>query len=352
VHLNPLTIPAAIYGGIITVRNLAYDLRPGLSHRVPAPVICIGNLTTGGTGKTPMTACLAQHLSRQGFHPAIISRGYGRRQEKETRWLGPGNPPDSRSPELYGDEALMLHRQLPQIPIVLDGDRLRAARTAIRNFRTDLILMDDGFQHRRLHRDFNLLMIDSQRMFGNRRLLPAGPLREPLLTALERADAVVFNKFDARHPRFLEEAAPVFTRVPARRIFRSRYIVRDFTNPLSQVPLSAEQLRDITPLVACAGLGNNDYFFSQLHRLGINPEKTVPFRDHHAYDQGDLLRLKRLTKPAGRLLTTAKDAVKLIRLGRKMREQEFLNRLLVLEIELEIDRPDAFFRLFQSLVKT
>ncbi|NPA24511.1 MAG: tetraacyldisaccharide 4'-kinase, partial [Deltaproteobacteria bacterium] len=229
---NPLAIPAAIYGSAIAGRNLLYDLRPGLSHRLPVPVICIGNLTTGGTGKTPMTAFLARYFSRQGLHPAIISRGYGRKQAKETRWLGPENPPDDKSPELYGDEALMLHQQLPQIPIVLDGDRIRAARTAIRIFGSDLILMDDGFQHRRLHRDFNLVMIDSQRMFGNRRLLPAGPLREPM-SALERADAVIFNKFDARHPRFLAEAAPVFSRVPARRIFCARYSVRNFTCPLN-----------------------------------------------------------------------------------------------------------------------
>jgi len=340
---NPLVIPAAAYQTVISLRNLAYDLFPGLSQALPVPVICIGNLTVGGTGKTPMVARLAEYFAENGIKPAILSRGYGRREGRTALVIPPGPLADNLDPARLGDEALMLKQMLPDIPLVLDRDRVRGGQTALECFQPDLLLMDDGFQHRRLRRTFNLVMIDGQRMFGNRRLLPAGPLREPL-SALERADAVVINKTERFKFRSAAAAAPVLARVPAAKIFFSGYRISRLRNPTDGTNHRPEELKPHSALYACAGLANNDYFFDLLRQSGLRLKKTMTFGDHHDYQAKDLEKLAGMAA-GGRLLTTAKDAVKLVRLAQDLGRQKFLENLRVCEIELMIGDEERFFDL-------
>ncbi|MBN2705080.1 MAG: tetraacyldisaccharide 4'-kinase [Deltaproteobacteria bacterium] len=337
-------IPTLIYRSLMAGRNLLYDLLPALSQAVDIPVICVGNLSTGGTGKTPMTAYLADYFQAQGLNIAILSRGYGRKAARRPQLV---NAATKITPELaaeLGDEALMLRQQLPSIPLVLDGNRVRGARRAGKELSPDLILLDDGFQHRRLRRNFNLLMIDSQKLFGNRRLLPAGPLRETL-QALRRADAIVFNKFDQRQQHFYKEAAEVCNYISARRIFSAAYHFTHFTAGDGR-RRSLLEMQELGPFCACSGLANNDYFFVQLRAHGLLVEETRSFADHHDYRAGDLRELIKLCRDRP-LLTTAKDAVKLSRLART---QKAKIQLWVAEIALIPDREKDFLDLFAAFV--
>ena len=342
------TAPALLYGTFMAGRNTLYDLFPSLSQSVETPVICVGNLTTGGTGKTPMVAFLADYFHNHGLTVAILSRGYGRKENKKPRIITKDSTIDHLTSHQLGDEALMLHQQIPDTALVLDGDRIRGAQTAIKQFAPNLLLMDDGFQHRRLRRNFNLLMIDSQKLFGNRRLLPAGPLREPL-RALQRADAVILNKFDQRHPSFYSEAAEILNYISPKKIFCSSYHFRRFTAADGRGTLNLSEIKNLGPLCACSGLANNDYFFAQLRSLGLQLEETVPFTDHYNYRSTDLKHLMSISGSRP-LITTAKDAVKLKALAGK-KEKTLLQHLWIAEIDLKIDNESAFLKLFKTFIE-
>ena len=336
-----------LYGGFMAGRNALYELIPSLSQAVAIPVICVGNLSTGGTGKTPMVAYLAQHFHMSGLKVAILSRGYGRKDSRTPQVITPNSPLDYLPAQEIGDEALMLHQQIPNATLVLDGDRIRGANTALKKLKADLILMDDGFQHRRLRRNFNLLMVDSQRLFGNRHLLPAGPLRESL-KSLKRADAVVLNKFDLRHPHFYMEAAELLNHIPPSKVFCSSYQFHQFKAANDNRKLSLSALKSMGPLCAFSGLANNDYFFAQLRGAGLELEDSRSFNDHHNYCANDIKTLMNMS--AGRpLITTAKDAVKLKDLAMNS-DEKILQQLWIAEIGLKIENENNFLQLFAPFV--
>ncbi|MCK5539506.1 MAG: tetraacyldisaccharide 4'-kinase [Deltaproteobacteria bacterium] len=329
-------------------RNALYDLIPALSQAVEIPIICVGNLTTGGTGKTPMVAYLANYFHKHGLKIAILSRGYGRKNRQNPKLITKASSINSLAVRELGDEALMLHQQVPDAVLVLDGNRIRGAQAAIKQFSPDLLLMDDGFQHRRLRRNLNLLMIDSQKLFGNHQLLPSGSLREPL-NSLKRADAVIFNKFDQHHPHFYGEAAEVLNHISKDRVFCSSYHLHRFRTADDKTSLSLNEFKKLGPLCACSGLANNDYFFAQLRSRGLQLEDTASFNDHYDYCDSDLKHLMSMsgTRP---LITTAKDAVKLIALAEK-KEAALLEQLWIAEIGLKIDRESTFLELLKPFVR-
>ena len=323
-------------------RNLVYDLRPGLSKAVTIPIICVGNITAGGTGKTPMVAFLTRHYQSRGLRVAILSRGYGRKNKQTQVILTAATKTERLTPDEIGDEALMLRQQLPEAALVLDADRVRGATAIVENDLADLILMDDGFQHRRLRRDFNLIIIDSQRLFGNRQSLPAGPLREAI-SSLKRADAIIFNKFDQRHPDFYSEAATVLNHIAPNRLFCAGYNYQKFTRLADGREKRLDEIKKSGPVCATAGLANNDYFFTQLKTSGLELAAAVPFKDHHVYTRQNLIYLKKLCRERP-LLTTAKDADKL-RLQAAATDEKFMQNIWIAEIELKIDNESSFLAL-------
>ena len=348
-YSNLLTAPALLYGAVMAGRNTLYDLFPALSQPVEIPVICVGNLTTGGTGKTPMVAYLSHYFHKHDLTVAILSRGYGREKEQDPKLITKASTIENQATRELGDEALMLHQQIPDAALVLDSDRVRGAQTAINQLAPDLLLMDDGFQHRRLRRNFNLVMIDSQKLFGNHRLLPAGPLREPL-SALKRADAVVLNKFDQRQPHFYSETAEILSHISPSKVFCSSYHFRRFSAANGSRALSLSEVKKLGPLCACSGLANNDYFFAQLRSRGLQLEETASFTDHHNYRSTDLKRL--MTMSGSRpLITTAKDAVKIKALAKKQ-ELDLLQQLWIAEIALKIDNENTFLKLFEPFIRS
>jgi len=260
-------------------------------HRLPVPVLSVGNIAVGGTGKTPVVEALARAWLARGGAPGILSRGY--------RGGAEGN-----------DEFRLLARRLPEVPHVADrdrragGDRLLALHPEI-----DLVLLDDGFQHRRLARDLDLVLIDATRPFGGGRCLPAGFLREPW-ESLARAQAVLITRSEQvgedllrELEGFLRERFPRLWRGRARRVVEGLRDARGRTMPV------AAGLR----VLALCGLGNPSAFFASLPPLGLDVVLTRRFPDHHRYQPAELDRLRADARAAGAaaLVTTEKDGVKL-----------------------------------------
>ena len=274
--MNPLS---AIYGGVVGARNALYDRGTLRARRLYGPVISVGNLSAGGSGKTPFVMLLSELLKARGIKLDVLSRGYGRRS-KGVRLVDPAGLPQE-----FGDEPLLIARRL-QVPVIVGEDRYEAGRFAESRFGPQLHLLDDGFQHRGLARDFDIVLVTPQD--AKDRLLPGGRLREPL-SALRRADAVVLASGASA------ESFPV----QGGMVWRVRRGI---------VPQNVPQ----RPVVFC-GIARPQSFVLQLRAANIEPVAEAFYRDHHAYGEKDvreLLDLKRRSE-AGGFVTTEKDAVNL-----------------------------------------
>ena len=274
--MNPL---AAIFGVAVGTRNALYDREFLSVRRLQGPVISIGNLSLGGSGKTPFTLLLGELLKARGIPFDILSRGYGRR----TRGVLVVDP--AGSAQEYGDEPLLLGRRLA-VPVVVGEDRFAAGAAAENKFGPQLHLLDDGFQHRRLARDFDIVLITPEDARDH--LLPAGRLREPL-ASLRRADAVVLAS----------GADPASFPLEGKLVWRVRRgIVTD------NLPSR--------PVVFCA-IARPQNFLTQLRMAGVEPAAQALYRDHHAYSESDirdLLRIRTQAEADG-FITTEKDAINL-----------------------------------------
>lgn len=289
-----LAAMAAPYGLAVTARNVAYDCGLLPVARAAVPVISIGNLTLGGTGKTPLVAWTAALLARHGRRPAIVSRGYGA-------------APGERS-----DEAAELAILLPGVPHVADRDRVAAAARAVA-LGADVVVLDDGFQHRRLARDLDIVAVDATDPFGHGRLFPRGLLREPL-RGIARARAVVLTRASsiASERRVAiqdalfahcQHAPPVWAEADHRPV--GLRTADGATRPLAEL--------DGRRVFAFAGIGNPAAFRATLVALGADVVAFRPLPDHHAYTAADLESLAREAASARAVLavTTLKDLVKI-----------------------------------------
>ncbi len=270
---------ASIYGGIVAARNALYDRNVLRSHRLNGAVISVGNLSTGGSGKTPFVILLGELLKSRGINFDVLSRGYGRKSRGRLL-VDPGGLSAQ-----FGDEPLLIARRL-QVPVIVGEDRFDAGVLAESRFGPQLHLLDDGFEHRQLYRNFDIVLVTPQD--ASDRLLPAGRLREPL-GSLRRADAVVLTSGAA------PESFPIHDKL----IWR----VRRGIIPQNVPP---------RPVVFC-GIARPQNFILQLRSANIEPAAEAFYRDHHAYSESDirdLLALKDKSE-AGGFVTTEKDAVNL-----------------------------------------
>jgi tetraacyldisaccharide 4'-kinase len=271
----------------VALRRLGYRVGVLPAVRLSVPVVVVGNITVGGSGKTPLVAALARALAQRGFHPGIVSRGYGRDDEGSEPL---SVRPDS-DPRRVGDEPLLLARA--GYPVVVARDRVAAARALLERHPTcDVILSDDGLQHYRLARNVEIAVIDATRALGNRWMLPAGPLREPP-SRLEEVDAVAILT-----PESAPEL-PVRERAFAMRLVGDRFVRVD--DPLKSAPAAVFARRGVH---AVAGIGHPARFFAHLRARGI-VATPHPFRDHHRFVAGDLA-----IADANAILMTEKDALK------------------------------------------
>jgi tetraacyldisaccharide 4'-kinase len=274
----PLLPLSWLYCAIARLRRIGYRRGWLASERLAVPVILVGNLTVGGTGKTPLVLRLVELLREQGWRPGIITRGYGGRADHWPRAV----QPDS-DPRLVGDEPVLLARR-SACPVVAGPDRVAAGRLAIDAGGCDILVSDDGLQHYRLARDLEIVLIDGQRGLGNGHCLPAGPLREPP-SRLEGVDLVLYKGGAGPGWRMrLRPGALVNLADPGRR-------------------LSLEALRGRV-VRAVAGIGHPEPFFALLEAAGLTIERW-PYPDHHDYVPADAERWR-----GGAVVMTEKDAVK------------------------------------------
>ncbi len=289
--VRALTWPASkVYGAVVRRRRRLHRVGVLSGRRAPVPVVSVGNLTTGGTGKTPMVAWVVGRLKKAGRSPAILTRGYKAKAGKS-------------------DEAEMLWRRTG-VPVVVDPNRAAAAQAAAAAG-ADVLVLDDGFQHLRLRRDLDIVLIDATCPFGHGHVLPRGLLREPL-SALRDADAVVVTRSDLAPPAELEALCRRLAELaPKASLHRAGHVpVAVIVRAGRHLPVSALQGRK-----ACAfcGLGNPEAFFASVAAAGADVVARVAFNDHVDYDAAALERVARAAADASAelLVTSAKDRVKI-----------------------------------------
>ncbi len=332
-----LLLPSLFYAFLQRLRAWLY--RDGVldTKRLSRPVISIGNLAVGGTGKTPVTAYIARLLLAQGLRVAVLSRGYGGNCEGQVRVVSDGHEIFLSADEC-GDEPYLLARTIPGLMVVIGADRYAAGVLAMERLKPDIFLLDDGFQHLRLFRDLNILLLDCTRPFGNGWGLPAGLLREPKCAAL-RADLVI----QTRCPGGAMPAAVV----PDRLHCCARHLLGDALPLAGDDPLPLAGMRG-RKLLAFAGIAEPDGFFEELRNHGLNLVATLDFPDHAVYDAALLGEIMDAFDAcaADFAITTEKDGVKLNALPPGLSEKILLARL-----ELSIDDPTALTAALRNLLQ-
>ena len=301
--LSLLRLLSHPYALILRLRAEAYRLGFLRSYQLPCPVISVGNITLGGTGKTPMVAWIAGYLMQRGLRVAVLSRGYGGSAQGAVHIVSDG----SRvllSPEQAGDEPCQLAGMLPGLMVAIGADRYSAGLKALEELKPDVCILDDGFQHLKLKRDLNVLLLDATQPFAIGFTLPGGLLRESVAAA-GRADLVVYTRSQEGQtgPELFPDKPSCWTKHRFSGI----------------VPLAGSEPLDLATagncrVLAFSGIADPEAFFRGLEQVGVQPVTTLSFPDHTPYGEAEIAAILRL-KVASRstlLLTTQKDAVKLV----------------------------------------
>ncbi|BBO67500.1 tetraacyldisaccharide 4'-kinase [Desulfosarcina alkanivorans] len=305
-----LSVLSILYGGVMGIRALLYRKGVLPSETLPCRVVSIGNLIAGGTGKTPMTIMVAQCIRDLGFRVVVISRGYRGRMEDAGGIVSDAETV-LQGPENAGDEPFLMAGLLKGIPVVVGRRRFDSGMMAVKRFQPDVIVLDDAFQHLRLKRDLNLVLLDSRSPFANGRLLPRGLLREPL-SALKRAHAIVYTRCQDDGLPSGRGALPV-----SRPVFYTDHIpvirrAEPGDGALFREPMDLSALKG-RKTVAFSGLADNRQFFHSLKQAGCELVHAFSFPDHHRYGSGDLKRIAETARKtdADVVATTYKDFVKI-----------------------------------------
>jgi tetraacyldisaccharide 4'-kinase len=298
-----------LYSAAVRLRLLAY--RKGLlkSKSLSALVVSIGNITAGGTGKTPFVAMLSDWAAHNGFRAAILSRGYKGRSKRESLVVSDGQGLTSSVYEA-GDEPILLAKKLPFTPVLISKDRYAIGDLALRLFNSELLLLDDGYQHLSLNRDVNVLLIDAKRRFGNGSMLPLGPLREPL-EGIRRADLIVISRC-SEQDRGDELAELLRETVPGKPVLRSSHLPDQVRFP-STGEARPPQILEGKNIIAFAGIAHPDDFLDMVTGLGAHVVEFKGYPDHHSFGDDDFEELASWSRrpEVDFLLTTEKDWVRI-----------------------------------------
>ena len=324
------------YGSAVRIRNYCFTKGIFKQKQLPCIVISVGNIVAGGTGKTPAVAALATLLQQSGFQVSVLLRGYRRRSSEAVTVVSDG---ENRlcSREESGDEADMLARQLPKTPIIVGKQRYLAGKTTLDRFKSDILILDDGFQHRQLGRDIDILTIDATQPYGTGKLLPRGTLREPP-TAVKRADIILLTRTDGigvqtQHLKTeLNRLAPHLPILESVHRPTNLYWLGD--NP-ENTPFPINALAGKRLLAVC-GIGNPEAFAATLAQYCPQAVELLAFPDHHVYTESDLQQIERCMKQGNAewIITTQKDEQKLIPYATRL-------PIAVLAVELVITDGEA-----------
>jgi tetraacyldisaccharide 4'-kinase len=320
-----------LYGMVVRIRRALYRFHLIRSEKLPCTVISVGNLTLGGTGKTPAVIYLAALLLKRQKRPVVVSRGYGRKDGSAIVVVA-----DGRSilvdAQTGGDEPVLIASKLPGTPVVVGRKRYPAALAALQRFNADTVVLDDGFQHIQLTRTLDIVLVDANEPFGNGKLFPAGILREPI-TALKRAHAVLITRAESGNE--LE---------PLKKIIRQHTQARIFTSHQTPLDLMDSRTGEAKPLsalrgskvLAFSGIARPASFTSLLRSLGAVIAEEVTYPDHYDYNKSDLADIfqKAADEKANMIITTEKDAIRL----KKLRP----DGIWALRIELTVVEREAW----------
>ncbi len=333
-RLNPLLfllcLLSLLYSGIIWLRNRMYDLGLFKTKRLGCKVISVGNITVGGTGKTPLVIMLANFLRERGYRPAVLSRGYGGENRNHINLVSDGSYLLAGHGE-SGDEPVLIAKSARQVPVITGPKRYLTGKYAMDHLGADTLIMDDAFQHRSLFRDIDIVLLDGKRPFGNGFLLPGGHLRESR-KALKRADAVVLTETEQKEG--IKPADIKYLpgkRLPAVPIFRGYHRPKDLVKGGSDEIYPLEYLKG-KKVCAFAGIARPESFKKTIKSLGGEVVAFITFPDHHRYTTGELREIEKtsLNCQSEVTITTEKDGIKLIGFP------DFFHNIFLLGIEMEI----------------
>ncbi len=343
-----------IYGGAVTLRQKLYQKGVVKSRRLPCIVISVGNLSVGGTGKTPMTIYLANLIQDLGYKAVVISRGYRGRAEKAGGIVSDGQVL-LMGPEAAGDEPYMMAAKLKNVPVIVGKNRWEAGMLAVRMFQPDVLVLDDAFQHLRLGRDLDLVLLDCRRPFGNGHMLPRGIMREPV-SALSRADALILTRSDVVPDAkkvlqgikygYLTADKPVFKafHVPyVHKVIKGESSI--FDQKSQNVSICRPEFLKGRKAFVFSGLADNGDFHRTVQGLDCFVSGSMEFSDHHPYSGVDIENIFQSARKANAdcLVTTEKDYVRI------SYRNTYPVDLVVLGIEITFgDDNDAFYMFIQS----
>jgi len=337
VSLFPLYLLSLPYGGAVRARSFLYSLQLLKKRELPCPVISVGNITVGGTGKTPLVMALAKGLMARGISVAILSRGYKRTKTSEP--VVSDGKTIFLSPEESGDEPFLMAKACQGIPVLVGKDRFINGQLALQRFGVRGLLLDDGYQYLPLYRDINILLVDSTIGFGDYHLLPRGILREPL-SHLRRANLFLINK--AAEPAAYQSLEKKIQEIyPGAQVFHSDYLPVSLVGPEEEQE-GLDSLKG-KKVLALSGVANPNSFSSMLRKCGMKIVEEVIFPDHHVYTTRDISFIQEKAEGVDGIVTTEKDMVKLkkldsghppiwaLRIEMKIwEEEEFLKRIVSL----------------------
>jgi tetraacyldisaccharide 4'-kinase len=329
---------SAVYSGITGIRNVLYDKSITREITVSRPVVSVGNLSAGGTGKTPLVIKLAGSFLQLGLQPAVVSRGYGGIKGRHPELV----PPDADFRD-YGDEPVLMARVLPQVPVVVSRDRVMGANWIIHHADADCLILDDGFQHRRIARDCNIVLLDARFPFTRDRLLPAGRLRENI-NGLKRADIIVFTHSDSAPPA--QEDLEWIQSLPVPPpVFLSRHVPAGIRHVWTDqpAPVNPEQ----ASIALISSIGSPSGFRKTAEQAGLSIQHEKHFRDHKALTAEEWYHEINVAGRRGcsHVVITAKD------------ESRYPKNLVpalpvcVLDMTMEINKENAFISRVTSRIK-
>ncbi|MBN1880896.1 MAG: tetraacyldisaccharide 4'-kinase [Deltaproteobacteria bacterium] len=338
----PVYLVGLIYGLVMKIRAFLYRVRLFESYSVSACVVSVGNISVGGQGKTPVVMHLARRLTERGISVSVVSRGYGFEVAGEYLVVSDRNGPVC-SPGDAPDEALLTAWRNPGVSVVVSPNRVAAARAAVSRFGAQVVLIDDGFQHLRLHRDLDVLVADRVNQVGNSLVFPAGPLREPL-SAARRGDVLWLSEAAVESTSHEDGPGPI------ERVCGTIPRVYSVPVPLALVDgdgteYPARALEKKKALAFC-GIARPQRFFDTLEDIGVIVVYTLPFRDHHRFSENDYAAINHVAARFGAevIVTTEKD---LMRIG----DHTLSHRLLAVRMGLRVQEDEGVIAMIESCVR-
>lgn len=328
---------SSAYGAIQRMRRGLY--RTGLlrQHTLPCAVVSVGALRVGGAGKTPFALWLARRLVERGWRPAVLSRGYRRLSSKGTQILLQDRI-ETLDPLQTGDEPYLLARSLPGVPVVVDANRFRGALAALDRYQVNVFVLDDGFQHLRLARDCDVVLIGSELESPKPLCLPAGPLREPP-QALQDAQVLVrFSESGQGQEVGAGRAQETSVPLPSAPVLHARLRPAGVFTLDGRGPLDDSRFRREAVLAFC-GTARPESFWLTLEQVGIEVGHREPFADHHSYRPEDFRRILSQLGPSQCAVTTEKDAVKIARFPWPA------ERVFYLRVTIELEEEERFWQI-------